>query len=208
MSETGYRYKDVLYALAVAKAYNQHLGKIQLQKYIYLADTLAPIWNLISGDRYRTYKNGPYDRNIQNAVDVFAFRGAVTIVKSDFHAADSIHVSYEISDIGQQIVVRLREQPEFSKKLELYEILGKYINKRGWNNLMTLVYSEPTFVSSKGEGYGVHLGLDSLLTNETLQILLGFNTLFKDNPSRLGKKSLVSIFFQLLDNYQILTKGG
>jgi hypothetical protein len=204
MSRTGRRYKDVLFALDVAHQFNQSLGKLQLQKFVYLTDVLSPIWNVISIGDYQTYKHGPYDSSVQNAVDVLAFRGAVNVADSNLDKKENTRVSYVIAKIGIKIVEKLKLEPAFSIKHELYGILGQHIHRRGWGKLKDMVYSEATFLSAKSDGYGRSLELNSLLSNETFQALLEFNNLLGDRSAKLSKENLVSIFFQILDNYELL----
>lgn len=208
MSRTGYRYKDVLLALSTADKHGQQLGRLQLQKFVYLADTLSLLWELASPKSYETYKQGPYDPNVQNAVDVLAFRGAVNIVKSNVHDGGNIlSATYQISKIGLQIAENILEEDVIARKYELYQIIGRHINQRGWSKLKELVYSEATYLTMKVQGWGRPLETDSLLTNDSLQILLGFNFLLKDKSAKLSKTNLVSIFFQVLDNYRLVTTG-
>lgn len=201
MTKTGYRYKDVLFALAVSEKYNQRLGKLQLQKYIYLADILSPLWDLISSGGYLTYFHGPYNQAVQNAVDVLAFRGAVEIVESEYEEKDKVKIRYKISDIGLGIVNEIIKESILNRRYELFKLVGQYVNKNGWGTLRKMVYSEATYVASKGEGLGKPLEPDSMLTNESLQILYGFNDLVREG-TQISKTNMISIFFKLLDTYQ------
>jgi uncharacterized protein YwgA len=203
MIRTGRRYIDVLFALALAQTYDQVLGRLQLQKYIYLVDILAPIWEFVSLSKYQTYKHGPYDPNVQNAVDVLAFRGAVKVVESDFEK-DQIRVRYSLSEIGTKIVEHARKIRFLEKKYLLYQLIAEYVNQRGWNRLKDLVYSDPTYLTAKSDGLGRQIDTTSLLSSDSLQILMGFNNLVRNNTEMLSKENLISFFFKLLDNYQVL----
>jgi uncharacterized protein YwgA len=208
ISKTGHRYKDVLFALATAYSHGQSLGKLQLQKLVYLTDTLSLLWEIVSPKTFQTYKQGPYDFGIQNAVDVLAFRGAVNIVRSNVHeGAETISATYEISEIGLQIIKHLIVEAVFARKYDLSQIIGRHINRRGWHNLKKLVYSEATYLTMKAHGLGRPLETDSILTNDSLQILMGFKDLVRDKSATgLSRTSLVSIFFQILDDYQVFKK--
>ncbi|MBN8582680.1 MAG: hypothetical protein J0L96_18595 [Anaerolineae bacterium] len=204
MIEIGRRLKDVLFALDVAGTYHQSLGRLQLQKFIYLADTLSLVWEIIAANGYQTYKHGPYDPNIQNAVDVLSFRGAVDIARIRYESDNVIQVNYQISKHGIGIVKSFHEELGVSAKYELYGILGHHINLRGWSQLKNLVYSEATFLTEKMDGLGKPLVLDSLLSNQSFRVLLGFNNLVVDSGGKINKKNLVSIFFRVLDNYSLI----
>lgn len=203
----GNRYKDVLFALDVARLYDQVLGRLQLQKFIYLADTLSPVWEIISTNGYETYFHGPYDPNVQNAVDVLAFRGAVDILSINFGTDDKINVTYKISNIGVQIVNEFQSEFGSPKKYELFRVLGSYVNTRGWSKLKDLVYLEGTYLSEKADRLGKPLKLDSFLSNQTFKMLFGFNGLTRSAGIRFTKENLVSMFFRILDQCELL-KGG
>lgn len=202
--KTGTRYKDVLFALDVAGSYDQALGKLQLQKFVYLADTLSPVWEIISVFGYETYFHGPYDPNVQNAVDVLAFRGAVDILSINFEADEKVHVTYKISKSGIQIANELREDLGGQKKYELYKTIGYYVNSRGWHKLKDFVYSEGTYLLEKTDRLGKPLKLDSFLSNQTFKMLLGFNSLTGNPDLKISKENMISIFFRILDQYELL----
>ncbi|NOT05201.1 MAG: hypothetical protein HOP27_11440 [Anaerolineales bacterium] len=207
MSKMSLRYKDVLFALSAAKSHQQLLGRLQLQKYIYLADTLSLLWEVMNINGYETYKRGPYDPNIQNAVDVLAFRGFVLIKDSKYSSDGNVAVNYEISILGEEIVSKLILEEIFLRKYQLFYLLSEYIEERGWGKLLDLVYSEATYLTGRVAGYGHALKLNSLLSNETIQILFGFNTLTRDRNVKFSRENLLSIFFQILDNYHALHMG-
>jgi len=208
MTNTTGRYKDVLIALAVAHKYGESLGRLQLQKFIYLGDILSLLWEMFSPTNgYETYKRGPYDRKVQNAVDVLAFRGAVSIATNKNYVGSNGVVSYSITPIGMKIVTRMESETPFLKALQMYNVIGVHINQRGWQNLRKIVYSEATYISNKGAGYGVPLKTNSLLSNLSAQIIWGFEQMVRNKETSLSKENLVSIFFRVLDNSQQLTSN-
>src|SRR5688572_8648288 len=78
---TTLRMRDVALCLHAAAPRHVALNRIRLQKYIYLADVLSIVYAALPPvDGHITYKNGPYDRAIQNAVDALAFRGFVHVM--------------------------------------------------------------------------------------------------------------------------------
>lgn len=204
MATTGQRYKDVLLALATAHKYNQTLGRLQLQKFVYLADILSLIWDVVGPkEGHYTYKNGPYDPGIQNAADVLAFRGAVEIARSKI-AISKVTAEYKITPLGINLVEKMIAEASFRKRADLYAAIGDEVERRGWKNLRQLVYAEATYVIKKGDNFGQSINVNSLLSNDSLRIVLDFNDLIADKTQELNKANLVSIFFKVVDNYRLI----
>lgn len=194
MSQTylNHRFKDVIIALAIAHEYDRVLPKIQLQKYIYLVDTLSVIAEVMAPKQgHETYRHGPWDKDIQNAADALAFRGFINLKVS----SGGERFSYQLSDSGLELARRLRERDEFSKRINLYKLVGIEVNKRGWHKLKAFVYAEPTYVRSKGS-WGEKFEYDSLLSNSSLRVLKDFEKMFS---VEVGEESLVPIFFKLIE---------
>ncbi|MEZ2336850.1 hypothetical protein AB6735_14505 [Mucilaginibacter sp. RCC_168] len=192
------RFIDVLLALNNAEEYNQLLGRIQLQKYIYLSDTISVIWDILApAEGHETYKNGPFDESITNAVDVLAFRGFV-VVESMHMEHSKVAVSYKISKAGIKLFEALNNEEHFQNKIMLFNEMAKHIEKTGWKKLMELVYSEPTYIQSRATGYGYKFDYMSLFTNESLRILYQFEEMLQ-NGQRITKQNMLSLFFKLLN---------
>ena len=90
--------------------------------------------------------------------------------------------------------------------MDLYDTIGTHVAERGWEKLKGLVYSDATYVGRKVDGWGVSLNTNSLLSNDSLRILLEFNYLVRDKKLELNKRNLTSIFFRILDNYSLITQ--
>lgn len=201
------RYKDVIMALGVANKYGESLGRLQLQWIIYLADTLSLIWGISSLKQgHQTYKNGPYDLRIQNAIDVLAFRGLVDIKSSNINLNKKVAVNYMLNDIGSKFLYEINQHDYFANKYELYKLIAQHINKRGWYELINLAYAEPNYVKQKAKGWGRNLYTQDILKNDAARIVLDFNNLLRDKRQLLSKQNLVYIFFKILDNYIEISK--
>lgn len=194
-----YRFSDVLISLFFANKYKQDkIGKIQLQKLIYLADTISIIWKVLAPKHgHKTYKYGPYDKNIQNAVDVLAFRGFVDIV-SFVILEKNVDVKYKISELGLKLYERIGSEPTIAKKIDFYKHISYEVDKRNWFDLKSMVYSEPSYISNKIDGYGFGFDYLSLLNNESLRILYDFEKMLKPGQ-KISKQNMVTIFFKLID---------
>lgn len=200
MSPINNRIKDVLITLAVAKSYHQHLGRLRLQKFIYLADIISLYWGILgSNNGHKTYKNGPYDSDIQNAVDVLAFRGFVSIYQSNIKEDATITASYTITKIGESLFSTLEKNKLFRNRIELFRCIGSHVNQKGWQNLKALVYQEPTYCFNKVNGWGYRLDYSSLLTNDSLRILDDLKKmLIKKKNQTLSRENFTSLYFKLL----------
>lgn len=205
MATIGQRYKDVLLSLAVAHNYGVDLGRLQLQKFIYLSDILSIIWETLA-PRYGhyTYKNGPYDSGIQDAVDVLAFRGCVSIIQFTMRSGSTVTATYRISDIGLIIVNDMIKEDFFNRKYDMYKQIAHQVNKRGWDQLRNLVYSEASYSLRRADGNGQRLYSNSILKNESLRIILGFKSIIQSENVELTRKNLSFLFFDFLDNHQHL----
>lgn len=192
------RHKDVLIALYMADKYGQKLGRLQLQKFIYLADTISVLWNTLAPKMgHITYDFGPYDQNIQNAVDVLAFRGFVSVV--DYKIVDErVQASYRISKQGVELYDALEKNRAFKNRISLYEEIAVQVNKRNWLKLKEMVYSEPGYSVSRVQGHGFQFDYSSSLKNDSLRILLGFDKMLAKGKT-VSKQNMVSLFFKLLN---------
>lgn len=193
------RYSDVLMAVSVGDTYNRNLTKIQLQKFIYLADALSAVWNFIKQFKgHETYKHGPYDPNIQNAVDTLAFRGFIKIEDFEYQDNGNVSCRYGLTDIGKELIEQLTEQSYFQERFEMFQIIGEEIDFKGWVNLVDLVYAEPTYLAERQSGWGRPLVLDSMLTNQSLQMISMIENVASAFENQLPPKTLVSLYFDML----------
>jgi uncharacterized protein YwgA len=196
------RYIDIIIGLGVCSMYRVNLGRLQLQKFIYLVDALSLLWDLLpSKDGYATYKHGPYDSSIQNAVDVLSFRGFVSVVESDIKKNSTIIAQYRISEIGKRLFENIIKTEPFKRRNEIFEVVSEHVNDRGWEHLLHLVYSEPTFLSKKSMGWGQPLKTGSFLTNLTLELAWNLNNISTDKVNGMTKENITTIYFQILDSF-------
>jgi len=198
MAYANQRFIDVLFALNVAKRYEEVLGRIQLQKYIYLADTISLIWQVLAPKHgHETYKHGPFDEAINNAVDALAFRGFVDIVAIKMEEK-RVDAQYVLNKNGSKLFEELHSNDLFRNKIELYSQIGLHVNRLGWRRLRELVYAEPTYLQSRATGYGYKFDYLSLFANDSLRILYQFENMLK-NGQKISKENMVSLFFKLIE---------
>lgn len=196
------RSKDVLLALKASSAYVNSLGRLQLQKLIYLFDILAIAWREVDGSNtFSPWNHGPYDQTIQNAVDSLAFRGFVAIDTLSFAGTRKAQSSYSLTRAGESAVDGLSTDGPFNDDLDLLNEISAEINRRGWSNIKSIVYSEPTYNTARATKQGVKLSvnLDHNLSWKLIrEIRDGFESR-RDEP--MSKRTLIQVFFATLDEF-------
>jgi hypothetical protein len=198
------RSKDVLLALAASSPHITSLGRLQLQKLIYLFDILAIAWRDVSGsETFQPWNHGPYDRAIQNAVDGLAFRGPVAINSLSFSGTRKAQASYSLTSVGKVAVEGLRIESPFADDLALFDEISEEINRRGWSNIKEIVYSEPTYNTARITKQGTTLSVDQKY-NLSWKVIKGIRDGFeiaRDSP--MSKRTLVQVFFATIDEYRV-----
>jgi hypothetical protein len=205
-STTINRMGDVLFALREAKRKGLHPTKIQLQKFVYLVDVLSHLVGYFKPrEGHKTYKRGPYDQAIQNAVDCLAFRGFVKISGVWETPSGDLAARYAISDNGHLLLTAISQQPAFRDKSRLVELVGNQVAKFGWNRIVPLVYAEPTYVGVGPSKWGIQLrpenGLEvssSLLISVMRQVVRSLREGLEP-----GDEWLVERFFEFLNDYDL-----
>jgi len=197
------RSKDVLLALKASSAYVNSLGRLQLQKLIYLFDILAIAWREVDGSNtFSPWNHGPYDQTIQNAVDSLAFRGFVAIETLSFAGTRKAQSTYSLTGAGESAVEGLSTDGPFMDDLDLLCEISAEINRRGWSNIKNIVYSEPTYNTARATKQGVKLSVNAdhnLSWKLIREIRDGFEAR-RDTP--MSKRTLIQVFFATLDEYE------
>ena len=96
------------------------------------------------------------------------------------------------------MIEQLTKQHYFQDRFEMFQIIGEEINFKGWNNLVDLVYAEPTYLTERQSGWGRPLILDSMLTNQSLQMISMVENVASAFDNELPPKALVSLYFDML----------
>jgi hypothetical protein len=197
---------DVVLSLKAADKHGEHLNKIRLQKFIYLADCVRLLYALLPPrDNHVTYKHGPYDSTIQHAVDALAFRGLVHIVT--IRARDGgIAAEYALTRAGFGWALQLEEA--FSRRWEVIVDVAQRVNGVGWPRLTALAYAEPTFLLARAKGYGQELALTDSLSNSSAFIIATIENVL--NLTARQKRSeielVLDLFFSYLANFMQLVE--
>lgn len=204
------RLKDVLFALAAATELGQPLGRLPLQKIIYLADVLSSVWrDVAKPPGFFPYHNGPYDLRIQNTVDSLVFRSFANVSAPKFRRKDQIECQYVLSQAGFAAVERLCAEANLKTDLDLFRQVAKEISRRGWENIKALVYAEPTYDTAKTVMGGRLLRVDSPSLNLSRGFLSGFREALQGPEGEsVSPSNLVQLFFAVLERRAEMMEVG
>jgi hypothetical protein len=205
------RMRDVGLALGAADTYDRWLTRIQLQKFIYLLDAIGLIFDLLPPSRaHLTYKYGPYDAAIQNAVDSLAFRGFVTASDVRRSPEGDISARYQLSAAGHSWLRRIADTELFASRWDAALVIGRRINTLGWERLVDLVYAEPTFVSTRPRGYGQLLQVNNGLNNSAAFIIAVINRVLSHGfaNTSTSRDLIVNLFFRYLDEFDCAQRSS
>lgn len=204
--KTYLRMRDAAIALYAANKFNQPLNRLRLQKFIYLMDVLSCVYEIYSArDGHKTYFNGPYDSSIQNAVDVLIFRGFAQ-ARSIIKVKDGrIYAQYSITKSGIAWVDSSAKAPWFASKLKIADRIALNVNRVGWEKIKALVYAEPTYISSRKNGFGAALNsTDSLAPSaaKVFELIRSALEVGSEAATRQIPPDLIAdIFFRYLATY-------
>jgi hypothetical protein len=201
------RMRDVGFALDAASGFGQILSRIRLQKFIYLLDVMIYLVELLPpSERHLTYKHGPFDAAIQNAVDCLAFRGLVRVVGLHHEADGKTYAKYNLTSAGKTWVNELQSDSQFQVRANVAASIANEVHSIGWERLVALVYAEPTFVTARAFGYGTELNSHDPLRNSAALVLRtmkrGLSVGFEETPP--GSQLLFRLFFRYLQDFSML----
>lgn len=152
------RFADVVLALEQASRSRVRPTRIQLQKFVYLTDALAQIVGSLGPmEGHKTFRNGPYDAAIQNAVDCLCFRGVAAIAGTWRTQAGHLATTYTLTRSGRDFLLKIHESDAFRRRVEIAKLVGTELQNLGWHRIVDLVYAEPTYVSARPKGWGERL---------------------------------------------------
>jgi hypothetical protein len=196
------RMRDVGMALRTASTHGQLLNRIRLQKFIYLMDAVAIVFREIpQREGYVTFKHGPFDRKVQNAVDVLAFRGLVSIASLTKSAERNLSVEYRLTDAGIEWAERLARNPGGGERSAIAAEVGKRIDGLGWGRLRELVYAEPTFVGLRSDGWGRDLRPSQGLENSSARLIQVVIRSLSATGGQPTRQAVLDVYFRYLDRY-------
>lgn len=156
------RVKDTSLCLLIARQYKLLLGRLEIQKIIYLIDSINAYLFVLSGKRgHQTYFYGPYDKHIQNALDALVIR--------DFSEMRDINVSnntvscnYYLTDVGVHWTNSLiRKSDSIKYRVDIVDsVFYSLVQRNVVHRVKDLVYAEPVYVTTKDYGHHYDLNFD------------------------------------------------
>jgi hypothetical protein len=197
---------DVMLAVGEAGRANIRPTRIQLQKFIYLSDVVGQVVGLLKlTQAHKTYKAGPYDPAIQNAVDSLAFRELVRIAGVWRTPNGKLGTSYAISIAGRHFLKRLEGSDALSSKVLITRLVGNEVSRLGWARIVDLVYAEPTFVANRSAGYGVELDAENGLNLSSAFVFAIARSVIQalDPEKMVSPEWLANRFFAYLNDYDL-----
>ena len=199
------RMRDVGLALFASRHFGQSLNRLRLQKFVYLLDQIGQLLLLLPPSKtHYSFKRGPFDPNIQNAVDALAFRGLVKIVALRKDADNGIHTEYSLTQPGELWLERMQIIPGMAERRMATELLASEIDRLGWARLRELVYAEPTYLDAKPRGFGEQLRQLEFTRPSSASLFQAIShalsTGFEREPSI---ELIVELYFDFLSQYSI-----
>ena len=168
------RMRDVAICLHFSNKKSISLSKIQLQKIIYLLDSITEMLYILSiKNGHHTYFHGPYDKNIQNAADSLVISGFVDVKNIKF-SNNSTSCEYFLTQTGEawiKYLIDIEPNTKFRSTIAYY-LLESLISRNLFTEIVPLVYAEPMFVKNRRNGYGIDLNFDDLEENDMFNFLL------------------------------------
>lgn len=203
MSSNLLRMRDVIFALDLAHAAGAKLNKIQIQKFIYLIDSVSYLFEFFPPSKaHVTYQQGPWDAGLQNSVDALSFRGLVSIEVAPY--SDLARV-YFPTEAGRQWSERLRTISAFSNRWEASVQVAKRVARIGWKKLKALVYAEPTYLALRAHGYGQELHQYDAMDVSTASFLqlieFALKPYMKESEASFPISTLIDVYFEFLEEY-------
>ena len=198
------RMRDVGMSLKVANNFDKWLTRIQLQKFVYLMDVINLLYDLLPpSEAHLTYKYGPYDAAIQNAVDSLAFRGFAAVRDVQRSSEGDVSARYQLTPEGNSWIEEISETMVFVSRWEAASAVGRQIDDLGWGRLINLVYAEPTFVSRRHRGYGQTLPMNNGVDNSAAFFMASIKRVLGHGFEKMSinRELIVDLFFRYLDEY-------
>lgn len=167
-------------------------------------DVFSLVWREISKPRsFESQKNGPWDRNIQNAVDALAFRGLVEVTSLTVLKKSRIQSSYRLTKAGHVVFAEIIKQKNLREQFELAVEIAAEINRpnRGWDEIVKIVYAEPTYMAVRASGNRQQLPLNSPILNQTAYLASKFYDSWQPLATeRIPKDVFVQTMFLVFDS--------
>ena len=200
------RIKDTSLCLFVARKYELLLGRLEIQKIIYLIDSIsAYLFVLSSSQGYRTYYYGPYDRYVQNALDALVIRDFVEMHDVNV-SRNTVACNYSLTDVGANWTNSLiQESDSIQYRLNIVDsVFYSLTHRKVVRRVKDLVYAEPVYVITKDNGHHSALRFD--VTNSGHHYLALIEHFLKGDSKQPNIHFVVDMYIDyLFSRVQILS---
>jgi uncharacterized protein YwgA len=174
-------------------------SKIQMQKGVYLTQVLAPLYDLAEDYvKYFSYKHGPYSANLQSTIHHLCCLGYISL--DMYEPWSKGKALYSISKKGKTVIADLKKGLMFDKIFNLTRIISNMIDIYGIENIVEIVYQEPTFLELKEKGITSRRILLNAETNLSIKLIDHFEVLSGElfNRENVTTESLIVTYFDYL----------
>lgn len=177
----------------------EYQSKIQMQKGVYLIQILSPLYNLAEEYvKYFSYNYGPFSAQLQGTIHHLCSIGLVDLLY--YEPGHNGKAKYRISEKGKLALRKLELLPKFEKMMDLSRIISNMIDIYGLDNLVAIVYEEPTFKKLKTEGHFSRIIKLQGEMNLSAKIVEEFNIISQQMFKReqITVESLIVAYFDYL----------
>lgn len=198
------RMNTVGITLSAAARWGHKMNRLQLQKFIYLSDVVGYVFEILPPTRaHITYKRGPFDVAIQNAVDALVFRGFVEASGVQKDGSGNIRAVYGLTAAGMKWIDDTRESNKFVEHWRAALEVANQLETFGWGRLVSFVYAEPTYIAAKTRGFGQSLKLNDGLKNSAAGLLGLLDTGLRSGfpESTQNRDLMIQLLFRYLDRF-------
>ena len=148
------RIKDVTLCLFSSNKYDMSLGRLEIQKIIYLIDSMSAYLFVLSGKNgHQTYFYGPYDKNIQNALDALTIRNLAE-TKNLKVVNKSITCNYLLTESGLAWTDNMiKNSGSIYHRAKIADgVMYSLVQRNLLHRVKDLVYAEPVYVEARVHG--------------------------------------------------------
>ncbi|TEB11292.1 hypothetical protein Psfp_03990 [Pelotomaculum sp. FP] len=202
------RIKDVSLCLLVAKNYELLLGRLEIQKVIYLVDSISAYLFVLSGTKgHQTYFYGPYDKNIQNALDALVIRDLAEICDIKV-ANNTVSCNYLITDSGMRWTNNLiKASASIQYRVQIVDgVIYSLVERNRIHKVKDLVYAEPLYAATKN--YGHHYDLDFEHENSGHDYLALIEHYLKNNKDQTNIRFIADLYIDYLSSRDQILLGN
>lgn len=202
------RIKDVALCLLAANKYGILLGRLEIQKIIYLVDSMSAYLFVLSGQKgHQTYFYGPYDKNIQNALDALTIRDIVETRDLNVHNKN-ISCNYILTGSGLAWANEMRNNSKsINYRFKIVNgVMYSLIQRNLLQKVKELVYAEPVYIEAKV--HGNHYDLALACENSGHSYLALIEHYLKDNKNQIEIDFATDMYIDYLSTREQIFSGN